>query len=422
MTNKKWGRIGDSPIIGAGTYADDATCGVSATGHGEYFIRLGIARDVAARMAYLGEGVEEAAETVIMTTLDQAGGTGGVIALDGRGRVAMPFNTEGMYRGTVTRSGRVTTMIYDDEDVETARRGATLDGPPSTGRPRRAARRGWRPVRLAPSPGERHALVPRMTLPYDAVAASHALAAADARLAETVARVGPPRIDAPARRDAAGARCAPSCPSSCRSGPRPPSTAACSTPSRPAARSTPTPSRPRPTARSVRAGLSRAKTAALRDLVGRQRAGTLPSRAELGSMSDGDVIAALTAVRGVGVWTAQMVLIFNLGRPDVWPAADLGVQEGYRLVAGLDGRPTARQLEAAGEPYAPWRSVAAWYLWRAVEQSRAGRRLGDGPRPGLVHLAQRLPHASTLARLDSPTRSPRPPWPRPPWPRRRTRS
>ncbi len=115
MTNKKWGRIGDSPLIGAGTYADDATCGVSATGHGEFFIRLGIARDIAARMAYLGEGVDQAAGTVIGTTLDQAGGTGGVIALDARGQAAMPFNTEGMYRGTITRSGRVTTMIYDDE-------------------------------------------------------------------------------------------------------------------------------------------------------------------------------------------------------------------------------------------------------------------------------------------------------------------
>lgn len=115
MTNKRWGRIGDSPVIGAGTYADDATCGVSATGHGEFFIRLGIARDIAARMAYLGEGVEEAAGHVIHETLTEAGGTGGVIALDARGNASMPFNTEGMYRGTITRSGRVTTMMYDDE-------------------------------------------------------------------------------------------------------------------------------------------------------------------------------------------------------------------------------------------------------------------------------------------------------------------
>ncbi len=116
MTNKRWGRIGDSPIIGAGTYADDATCGVSATGHGEYFIRLGVARDIAARMAYLGEDVDTAASHVIGTTLSEAGGTGGVIALDAQGRASMPFNTEGMYRGTITRSGVVTTLIYGDEE------------------------------------------------------------------------------------------------------------------------------------------------------------------------------------------------------------------------------------------------------------------------------------------------------------------
>ena len=115
MTNKRWGRIGDSPVIGAGTYADDATCGVSATGHGEFFIRLGVARDIAARMAYLGESVEVAASHVIGTTLTEAGGTGGVIALDARGNASMPFNTEGMYRGTVTRSGEVVTTIYGDE-------------------------------------------------------------------------------------------------------------------------------------------------------------------------------------------------------------------------------------------------------------------------------------------------------------------
>lgn len=116
MTNKRWGRVGDSPIIGAGTFASDATCGVSATGHGEYFIRLGVARDIAARMEYLGEGVGEAAGHVIHETLGGAGGTGGVIALDATGTAAMPFNTEGMYRGTITRSGRVVTAIYGDEE------------------------------------------------------------------------------------------------------------------------------------------------------------------------------------------------------------------------------------------------------------------------------------------------------------------
>ena len=114
MTNKKWGRVGDSPIIGAGTYARDATCGVSATGHGEYFIRLAIAHDIAARAAYLGETCAEAARHVIMTTLTEAGGTGGVIVLDASGEAAMPFDTEGMYRGTITRSGIVTTAMYGE--------------------------------------------------------------------------------------------------------------------------------------------------------------------------------------------------------------------------------------------------------------------------------------------------------------------
>lgn len=114
MTNKRWGRIGDAPIIGAGTFADEAV-GVSATGHGEYFIRLGIARDVAARMGYLGESVGTASDAVIHGSLTEAGGTGGIIVLDAQGEVAMPFNTEGMYRGYVTRSGRVVTMIYGDE-------------------------------------------------------------------------------------------------------------------------------------------------------------------------------------------------------------------------------------------------------------------------------------------------------------------
>ena len=115
MTNKRWGRVGDSPIIGAGTFAD-RSCGVSATGHGEYFIRLGIARDVAARAAYLGETCAEAARHVIVTTLTDAGGTGGIVVLSADGVATMPFNTEGMYRGQITRSGVVTTAIYDDEE------------------------------------------------------------------------------------------------------------------------------------------------------------------------------------------------------------------------------------------------------------------------------------------------------------------
>ncbi len=114
MTNKRFGRVGDSPIIAAGTYADDRTCAVSATGHGEYFIRLAIAHDISARMMYLGESVEAAAHTVIHDKLTDLGGTGGVIALDAEGNVAMPFNTSGMYRGTIDAEGNVTVDIYRD--------------------------------------------------------------------------------------------------------------------------------------------------------------------------------------------------------------------------------------------------------------------------------------------------------------------
>lgn len=99
MMNKKFARIGDSPIIGAGTYADDRTCAVSATGHGEYFMRNLVTHDIASRMDYLDESVEEAARTVIMEKLEELGGSGGVIALGASGDRAVVFNTKGMFRG-----------------------------------------------------------------------------------------------------------------------------------------------------------------------------------------------------------------------------------------------------------------------------------------------------------------------------------
>ena len=114
MTNKRFGRVGDSPIIGAGTYADNRTCGVSATGDGEYFIRLGVARDISALMEYKGKSVKEAAETVIMEKLTRLGGTGGVIALDKDGNHAWPFNTAGMYRGYIDADGKVVVEIYKE--------------------------------------------------------------------------------------------------------------------------------------------------------------------------------------------------------------------------------------------------------------------------------------------------------------------
>jgi beta-aspartyl-peptidase (threonine type) len=116
MTDKKFGRVGDAPIIGAGTWARNATCGVSATGHGEYFIRLGVAHEISALMEHAGLSVREAADRVVMKVLQDAGGTGGVIALDASGNVAMPFNTEGMYRGYIRGDGEPHTFIYGDEE------------------------------------------------------------------------------------------------------------------------------------------------------------------------------------------------------------------------------------------------------------------------------------------------------------------
>jgi beta-aspartyl-peptidase (threonine type) len=114
MTNKRWGRVGDAPIIGAGTYADNRTCAISATGDGEYFIRLSVARDISALMAYKGLSVKEAADLVIHKKLTELGGTGGVIVLDKEGNIAMPFNTTGMYRGYVDRNGVMVVKIYKD--------------------------------------------------------------------------------------------------------------------------------------------------------------------------------------------------------------------------------------------------------------------------------------------------------------------
>lgn len=115
MTAKRWGRVGDSPILGAGTWANDETCAVSSTGWGEFFLRGVIAHDIHARMAHGGESLAEAADAVILEDLTEAGGTGGVIALDHAGRVAAPFNTAGMYRGWIDAEGRVEIHIYGDE-------------------------------------------------------------------------------------------------------------------------------------------------------------------------------------------------------------------------------------------------------------------------------------------------------------------
>ncbi len=114
MTNKKYGRIGDAPIIGAGTYASNATCAVSATGWGEYFIRVGVARDIAAQMEYKGTPLREAAAAT-MAKVGQLGGDGGVIALDTQGNIAMEFNSPGMYRAARFSHRPAFVAIYGDE-------------------------------------------------------------------------------------------------------------------------------------------------------------------------------------------------------------------------------------------------------------------------------------------------------------------
>ncbi|HEY1023288.1 MAG TPA: isoaspartyl peptidase/L-asparaginase [Flavisolibacter sp.] len=111
MTNKKYGRVGDAPIIGAGTYCNNATAGISCTGWGEYFIRAVVAKTVSDLMEYKGLSVAEASRMAI-EKVEKLGGDGGLIALDKNGNIAMPFNTEGMYRGAVTADGKIEIEIY----------------------------------------------------------------------------------------------------------------------------------------------------------------------------------------------------------------------------------------------------------------------------------------------------------------------
>jgi beta-aspartyl-peptidase (threonine type) len=121
MTNKRYNRIGDAPIIGAGTYANNATCAVSATGHGEYFIRYTVAHDISSLMEYKGLSLDSAARLVVMDKLVRAGGTGGVISVDRAGNISMPFNTEGMYRGYRTSDGKSGVFIFVDEPMKFTR-------------------------------------------------------------------------------------------------------------------------------------------------------------------------------------------------------------------------------------------------------------------------------------------------------------
>ena len=116
-------------------------------------------------------------------------------------------------------------------------------------------------------------------------------------------------------------------------------------------------------------GISRQKRVYLLDLAEHFVDGRIPVR-KLAGMDDEAIIEALTAVKGIGRWSAEMFLMFVLNRPDVWPVDDIGVQEGYKLIKAMSHRPNPKELSPLGEPYKPYRSVAAWYCWQAVHLAR----------------------------------------------------
>lgn len=123
-------------------------------------------------------------------------------------------------------------------------------------------------------------------------------------------------------------------------------------------------------ARLRRAGFSRGKVRAIRDIARHAIAGKVPTQRAAARLTDEQIIALLTPIYGVGRWTVEMLLIFTLGRPDVLPVDDFGVREGYRVAYGRRSRPSPRALGAYGERWKPYRSTAAWYLWRAANEAR----------------------------------------------------
>ncbi|MEP7064755.1 MAG: DNA-3-methyladenine glycosylase [Gemmatimonadota bacterium] len=125
------------------------------------------------------------------------------------------------------------------------------------------------------------------------------------------------------------------------------------------------------------AGLSRQKISYIRDLARHVQDDALPM-AKLHEMSDDDVIEALTAVKGIGVWTAQMFLMFRLGRPDILPVLDLGIRNAFRRAYRLRKEPTAKRMFAIAKPWAPYRSVASWYLWQSLELPPIGSAKSNG--------------------------------------------
>jgi len=125
------------------------------------------------------------------------------------------------------------------------------------------------------------------------------------------------------------------------------------------------------------AGLSRSKVAALKDLAAKTLDGTVPPARALAKMTDEEIIERLIQVRGIGRWTVEMLLLFDLGRPDVWPVHDYGVRKGFAKTFGRRKLPTPKQLARLGEKWRPYRSAAAWYFWRALDQPPPPNRFDE---------------------------------------------
>jgi DNA-3-methyladenine glycosylase II len=123
-------------------------------------------------------------------------------------------------------------------------------------------------------------------------------------------------------------------------------------------------------------GFSAGKTASVKDIAAKAAEGVVPTRRAATRLSDAELIERLTVIRGVGRWTVEMLLMFTLGRKDVLPADDFGVREGYRLLYGLEAQPKPREMAALGEVWAPYRSIAAWYLWRAADAGKTVKQPG----------------------------------------------
>lgn len=172
----------------------------------------------------------------------------------------------------------------------------------------------------------------------------------------------------------------------------------------------------RPDAELRAVGFSYAKIASIKDLASKAQSGLVPESHVLHTLEDAEIIERLTQVRGIGRWTVEMLLMFQLGRPDVLPVDDFGVRNGFRLAYGLRGLPTPRALASFGERWAPHRSAAAWYLWRAVDLSKGGQLPAPSEKPRGVKIVKRKAvvrkKASRSARKSARSGAAHPPGPR----------